>query len=219
MKGTGVTSSTAVLPNQALQVDPFPSIPDPVWRSSPSFGKVTVDSGKTRNLSPGYYTDLEIKGTANLAPGTYYIAEGGLKVRGGATIRGTGVTIILTSRTGKWDPAQVGDLDIAGNSTVNLTAPTSGPYSGLVLYRDRRAQWESGSSVKISGNNVSLWQGSVYAPTSNITFTGNTGMNTDCNQIVGFTVTFTGNSRFRNLCPPQSGAGAFGGGASARLVE
>jgi hypothetical protein len=89
----------------------------------------------------------------------------------------------------------------------------------LVIYRDRRATADGSTGLNISGDSNSLWQGSIYAPTSNILFTGNSGMNTDCVQIVGFTVSFAGNSMFRNICPPSAGAGAFGGGASARLVE
>lgn len=227
VKGTGVTASTVLMPNQASMADPFSSVPDPVaWDDDDDDG-VTVDSRRTVNLRPGFYKELEVKGTANLAPGTYYIAEGGLTVRGGAVINGDGVTIVLTSRRNRWDPASVGDLDVAGDATVNLVAPTTGPYAGLVVYRDRRAQLESGSAIKMSGNSDSRWQGSVYGPSSRIAFTGNTGLDTDCSQIVGYTVSFSGRSSFRNICPvgsllsafDGSGLGGTGTGAAPRLVE
>lgn len=216
--GSGVTSSTSIQTSQAVQDDPFEGVPNPTWMP-PGQGNVTVGSNQRRNLSPGYYTSLDIRGNATLAPGTYFIGAGGLQINGGSTVTGSGVTFVLTSSSNPFAPGSVGTARIAGNARINVTAPTSGPYAGLVIYRDRRATADGSTGLNISGDSNSLWQGSIYAPTSNIMFTGNSGMNTDCVQIVGFTVSFAGNSMFRNICPPSAGAGAFGGGASARLVE
>ena len=52
----------------------------------------------------------------------------------------------------------------------------------------------------------------------NITYQGNTGVNSNCMQIVVKRVSFTGNSSVNNTCPVNSGAGSFTG-QKIRLVE
>ena len=50
-------------------------------------------------------------------------------------------------------------------------------------------------------------------PRNELRMNGNSGINIDCLQIVGYRVTFSGNSNLRNICPAGSGAGAFRGTA------
>jgi hypothetical protein len=68
-----------------------------------------------------------------LNSGIYYIDGGGLSVNGGATITGSGVTLVFTKKTGNSWPT----VTINGNATVNLTPPKSGPTAGIVIFGDR----------------------------------------------------------------------------------
>ena len=217
--GSGLSQQTVVQPYQAAQRDPYASLANPTWPGSPAYGWRTVNSNTTANLSPGYYTGLEIRGIANLAPGVYVIGSGGLTTNAGATINGTGVTFIFTSSATPFSAGTVGRAKLVGGARTNLTAPTTGTYAGILMYQDRRASANNGTSMQISGNSGSTLQGAIYAPATEVQFTGNAGLDTRCAQVIGRYVTFTGNSNFQNVCPPSSGAGAFGGGASARLVE
>jgi hypothetical protein len=54
-------------------------------------------------------------------------------------------------------------------------------------------------------------------PGQEVEFTGTTGMNTNCLQLVARRLTFTGNSAISNVCPANSGAQSFTGTA-VRLV-
>jgi hypothetical protein len=43
-------------------------------------------------------------------------------------------------------------------------------------------------------------QGAVYMPQSNIQFTGNSATSNGCTQVIGLTVTFSGNSGLQSNC-------------------
>src|SRR5262249_27261524 len=56
--------------------DPLVSLPDPTTAGLPSRGSVTITSNTT--LQPGVYTNITVNsGTVTMAPGLYYINQGG----------------------------------------------------------------------------------------------------------------------------------------------
>lgn len=210
-------ADTVFQPYTVSQRDPFASLPDPLISGSPNNGDVR--SNQTRILSPGNYRGMNIQGNAVLLPGTYFIdgasngngnsGPGGLTIGSQATVTGVGVTFILTSST----PANGGSiagLKINGGATINLTAPSIGTYKGVLIYQDRRAT-TMGDSLQVNGNSLSTLQGAIYAPRNEVVMNGTTGMNTNCLQIVGYRLTFSGNSRITNVCPIGSSSGAFKG--------
>jgi len=117
--------------------------------------------------------------TVDLLPGTYWVT-GDLSVQSGAVIecsscdniRGIGVTIILTAQTNK-----VGAVSIAPNATLNLNAPRSGQFAGLVIAQDSNGlplgtTYTSNHSI-IGGTAGASLNGLVYFPRSSLTFHGN----------------------------------------------
>ncbi len=125
---------------------------------------------------------LDIKGSITLAPGLYIIDGGELKVTAGASLTGSGVTFLLTNSA---------RANLTGNSDITLSAPTSGPYAGLLLFGSRHG---TGVGHVVTGNTEWSLQGTVYTPTGAIDFTGNSTVSGGCLQIVADRVTFTGNS-------------------------
>ncbi len=211
---------TVFQPYSVAQRDPFAGLPTPSIPNSPNNGDVR--SNQTRNLTPGTYRGMDIQGTANLAPGIYYIdgrSQGnnanknlGFNVGSQGVVNGTGVTIVLTMSN---PPASgtsdlVAGMSINGGARINLSAPTSGDFKGVLFYQDRRAT-PLGEEVKVNGNILSSLQGAIYIPNNQVAFTGTAGMNINCMQIVGRRVVFTGNSAITNVCPANSGAAAFKG--------
>src|SRR3546814_104397 len=93
-----------------------------------------------------------------------------------------------------------------GGAEINLTAPTSGDYKGVVLYRDRRADV---IDVKFNGGAGFDFTGAIYMPTTNLEMLGNFEFNSQCLQLVGRILTFNGTAEIENNCPPASGASAF----------
>ncbi|MCF8709774.1 TadE/TadG family type IV pilus assembly protein [Rhizorhapis sp. SPR117] len=200
-------SGTALQPYTIAQPDPFADLPEPILPSCS--GKVTVQPTATRTLDPGCYRGMDLKGTVTLNPGIYYIEGSSFGVGSQATVIGDGVTIILTSSTAATNPGSIADVNINGGANIQLTAPTSGTYAGVVFYQDRRAT-DSGTN-KINGNASSKIQGAIYMPKQAVEFSGTSGMDTKCLQIVSRRVTFTGNNSITNQCPAGSGAESFTG--------
>lgn len=195
-------AGTQLFPYSVPQQDPYAGLPTPNISSSSNNGN--VQPNQTKTLSPGNYSGMDLKGNVTLNPGVYYVDGSTFSANSGAIITGTGVTIILTSKTAASSPSSIAQLNLNGNATLNLTAPTTGPYAGILFYQDRRAVDNGGSNV-INGNSGSTLQGAIYFPGQAISFTGNTGMNINCIKLVGYRLTFTGNSNVSNTCPAGSG--------------
>ena len=214
------TQDTVFQPYSVSQRDPFASLPTPNIAQSPNNGDVR--SNQTRNMTPGTYRGMDIQGTANLAPGTYFIdgrSQGnnqnknlGFNVGSQGRVTGTGVTIVLTMSN---PPASgtsnlIAGMNINAGARIDLTAPTSGDYKGVLFYQDRRAT-TLGEQAVVNGNALSRLQGAIYIPRNELRFNGTSGMNIACLQMIGYRMIFTGNSSITNVCPANSGASAFKG--------
>lgn len=113
------------------------------------------------------------------------------RINGNRTVTGVGVTLYFE---GKWN------VEANGNSFLNITAPTSGPLAGLAIFGSRASE----VNIDLSGNNGARVIGAVYSPNnaSDIVYTGSSVAYTagQCTQVIGGTVTFTGNSDFSTDC-------------------
>jgi hypothetical protein len=196
---------TLLLPSSGRQDDPFRNLPDPQV-PSPCGPEYSVQPNQTRTVSPGCYQGMDIKGTLIMQPGTYIINGGALKFGSQANVTGDGVTFVLTSSNAVSNPASIATLDMHGGAVLDIKAPATGTYTGVVMYQDRRATL---SNIHINGNSASRFQGAFYFPSQQVTFNGNTGMRTRCIQFVARRMVFSGNSRIENQCPEEEGSKAF----------
>lgn len=202
-------AGTVRIPYSVAQRDPFASLPSSFSLGTNKNGN--VGSNRTVALTPGTYNNFKIQGTANLSPGIYYINGTDFDIGAQAVLNGTGVIFILTGPSA----SNIAEAKVNGGAKLNITAPTSGTYAGVLFYQDRRAN--SGPVNKINGNSTSKLQGAIYFPKQELQFSGTAGMDIKCIQMVARRLTFTGNSTVTNVCPPGSGAQAFKGTA-VRLV-
>lgn len=138
---------------------------------------------------------IDLKGQVTFMPGLYIIEGGAFNINGGdlnamaaAAVNGSGVTFYLTSTA---------SLVLNGNVTLNLSAPTSGPFSGILFFGARNA---TGVSNIINGTSGSTLQGVIYTPASLINFKGDSKVTNGCTQVIGRLVTMTGNSTLRSDC-------------------
>jgi Flp pilus assembly protein TadG len=177
-------------------VDPYADVPNP----SASGTNQNACSGQcphgTATLDPGVYKNgmkLVAGATITLNPGTYYLQDD-LSIQGGATLTGSGVTLVFTSSNGtKYAAAKIN-----GNSTINLTAPTTGTTAGIVIFGDRGMP--STTSLKLNGGSTQYFGGAVYVPAGSIDYAGGASTSTSCTQIIADTVTFSGNSNVAINC-------------------
>src|SRR5437764_2984390 len=111
-------------------------------------------------------------------------------VNGGATVKGTGVTIVFTSSTG----SNYATASINGGANVNLTAPSSGPTAGIVFFGDRKAP--AGTVFKFEGGATQVFMGALYLPKGDVSFAGGSDTTTGCTKLIGNTIKFTGDTNF-----------------------
>ena len=209
--GSGITATNGVNQNVAAATDPYAAV------TPPSFSGCDANSlsiKTTVTLNPGVYCNgLKLDAGANvtLNPGTYYIDRGSLAVNGGATLSGTGVTIVFTSSTG----SSYASATINGGATLNLTAPTSGPTAGIVIYGDRNMP--TNTTFKFNGGAGQILGGAVYLPDASIDYSGGASSSTNCTQLVGDTINFSGNANLAVNCSAYDTKPI--GSAKASLVE
>jgi hypothetical protein len=147
-------------------------------------------NGNGSRLSAGRYCNgLSLSGNVTLDPGVYYIDGGTLRINSNASISGTGVTFVL---------ANGARVSMNGNATVNLQAPTSGTYSGILFMGDRDSS--GGQRNTFNGTAASRMTGAIYFPTQAVGYLGNFSGQNGCTQIVANTVEWTGSTTMRVDC-------------------
>ena len=129
--------------------------------------------------------------TVTFNPGTYVLAGGGLTVSGNSTLSGSGVTFYNTSGSGGYAPISLG-----GTGTVNLSAPTSGSYKGILFFQDPSVASSQTNGSSIVGNASSTFDGILYFPTTSLSYVGNSSSN-GYTFLIADTISLGGNATSR----------------------
>lgn len=156
----GAKNDGTAIYSPAPQTD-CPPLNDPLAsRAPPSVGSCLLNNLVITNalvLIPGTYCGgLKVAsgGSVFMLPGTYVIKDGPLTVTGGATLQGNDVSIYLASDESV--------LDIKNNSTINLSAPSTGPMAGILLFENRNAPLNR--SHNFQSRNAPNMLGTIYLP-------------------------------------------------------
>ena len=109
------------------------------------------------------------KGTANFTGGTYIIVGGGITTQDtNSIVTGSNVFIYNTYNSSN----AYGPINFNANSSVNLSAPNSGYYAGILAFQDRGC-CATMTSETFQGGATSTYQGTIYFPESLVNFAGN----------------------------------------------
>jgi len=151
-----------------------PAIPDPLaGMTMPNYGALSAKSNACTS-GPGIYDSLGLpNGPCTLQPGLYVI-YGPNHLSGDTAITALGVTLYFVCHTGTTPRAcnsgeSGGDLLMTGNSTLHITAPTSGPTAGLAAVSDRNNK----SEIGWRGNGTDANTGTVYFKSGTFDYRGN----------------------------------------------
>ncbi|MXQ10683.1 TadE/TadG family type IV pilus assembly protein [Microvirga makkahensis] len=144
-------------------------------------------------------------GSITFNPGLYII-EGEFAVSAGTTLVGSGVTFYM---------AKGASLKLNGGAQINLDAPAEGPFAGILFFGARDS---TVASHQVNGASGSAFNGAIYFPGSGIEYSGRAGSTGGCTQIIGKTVTFTGNSEVQSDCQ-ATGTRPIVTSQSVKLVE
>jgi|SRR5947209_1010967 len=142
--------------------------PDPNTLTQQSKKKTQYTSG-SYTLYPGVYTGgINASSTAGitLMPGIYYMDGGGFNFTGNGSLTGSGVMIYNAPTNGN-----SGGINISANGAVNLSAPTSGIYQGLLFFQARTAP----DTANVSGGSNMNLTGTFYFPNALLSVTGSAG--------------------------------------------
>jgi len=169
---TAFSCTTGGYLGQAYNYDPLPvvdcpRIEDPLaLRALPpsgacdNYGMYVEDSG---SVSPGTYCgDLNVDGDIQVEfePGIYYLRDSELIFQNGADITANGVSFVFEGNTARF---------IANpESSVNISAPTSGAYAGILMFKDKRYSQDSDHKFVISSLNADSLVGTIYLPNADL---------------------------------------------------
>jgi hypothetical protein len=172
--GTSVSGNAKVtgpLGKPGALGDPFAGLAAPV-AVGPVFS-VNLGGNSTQTISPGAYSSIAVSGNAKLTlnPGTYVIAGGGVSVSGNAGIAGAGVSFYNAGSNvipGSGTPI-FGGIGFTGNGLVQLSAPVTGTYAGVLVFQAR----DNTRALSLSGNAALGISGMIYAPKALLNIIGN----------------------------------------------
>jgi len=187
MTGQATIMDTSVTPNVSENPVNILNPGDPFVNSKePDISSLTAQSTSlpsNHTLNPGIYCGginwSNIGGaTITFNPGIYVMGGGGFSLSSSAAIKGAGITIYNTSgkNAGCGSGTSVGDISLTGQSSVNLSAPTSGATEGFLFFEDRTLGSIS-TTEKIVGGANSTFDGALYFKHGALTFAGNNSTN------------------------------------------
>ncbi|HEX2980810.1 MAG TPA: pilus assembly protein TadG-related protein [Anaerolineaceae bacterium] len=131
-------------------------------------------------LSPGKWTgQFPPNPVTNLQPGVYCV-NGDFRINSSQVLNGTGVMIYMVDGGINWN----------GGATINLTAPTSGVYQGLLIYVDPQGYGpvDSSDTIDLNGGANITFTGTIYAPNSAVNLLGNEDATALHSQVIGNTI-------------------------------
>lgn len=164
--------------------DPYATLPEPaIPPICEPVNEFAGPIGSTYTISGGRYCGgLIMKRTVTMEPGIYVVDGGNLEIQSSAVVDGAGVMVFLTNG------AQV---SIAASASVQLSAPTTGVYAGILIFSDPDNPYETHI---INGDSTSFFTGAIYAPSGHVEIAGSGSVGGGCTQVVASTVEITGDA-------------------------
>ncbi|MDB5349085.1 MAG: cya 2, partial [Planctomycetota bacterium] len=187
--------STTPVKGAAFVSDPLRSLPIPSAAGLTSYAAVNLGANSSLTINPGIYPAINVSASAKLAmnPGIYVITGGGFSVNGNGSVTGSRVMIYNAGNNYNGGTGMTyGGFTIGGSGTVNLSAPTSGTYSGIFLFQSR----DNARAISLSGAAAAALNGGViYAPAALLNLSGSAQLgasNQAASSLIVNQVLFTG---------------------------
>jgi hypothetical protein len=204
----GNVTISPVTTDASASTDPYASLP------MPAFGGCTFNNySKTGNgnvtLSAGTYCGgITLSGDLGVtfSPGVYVLQGGGLSLSGKLSpITGAGVTFYNSGISSSYPYS---GLDMSGNLVLNLSAPTTGTYAGMLFMQNPL----NTKTANMVGNAGATLAGNFYFPKNNLNLSGNTGTSIPMGAVIAQKVSVSGNTQLNmtNAYGPASGSNRVG---------
>jgi Flp pilus assembly protein TadG len=187
----GYTNSGQIAPSptpktgQSVTADPLATLPAPPAPTTCDHANFNINQppNATVEVYPGTYCGgINIGGqtSAHFHPGLYYVYGGGIIFQNNSS-NDTGTDVVFFNTDGHGIPGLVtsnyAPIHITGQSNVNLSAPTTGTYAGILFYKDRLYTAPSTSNTdQIDATTQPILVGTLYFPGDNLNLTGQGGI-------------------------------------------
>lgn len=183
---------------------PEPSLPSTCTTSG-------AQSGTKFSLKPGMHCDTTFNGspTVTFQPGLHII-KGRMILNSGATVVAEGVTFYF--------PDVNSEIRANGALTFTGTAPTAGPYKGILMFErtSNAANNTNKQQYIFNGSKGEVLEGIVYLPNRNVTYNSTTNQVNRITLVVNQMII---NSANWLMEPFTGGGGSSAGAASVRLLR
>ncbi len=211
--GTNLTECADPEPYSLNVADPYADVV--IAENVPAMPCQNLKSMKSKwdyYLEPGRYCSrVRASGAVYLTePGVYIFDGVDLEISSQYAYLGGRETTLIFTNGGLFKSGNGGEIDV--------TAPKSGPYTGIAFYYDPLTT-PMHTDVKINGNNYSSIEGVFYAPTVDLVYNGGSDGNSKCTSVIANTMILTGNASFTNTGCDPDGIREIGGGSGVALVE
>ncbi len=184
----GADTNGCVSPSISKAPTQMPWPPDPLIDGEPTqcatAGTFTSVSGVTTYQPGNYYGYNSFpvdNGTSILTPGVYCING---KIQANKDISGSGVFLYIRPGTNT-------SVSFSGGTDV-LTAPTSGPYAGFLIYQDWDVNTSTTQNCGIQGNSGSQYTGLIFVPYCQMTISGTSAPTGFAAQVIAYQLSLTG---------------------------
>ena len=131
--------------------------------------------------------NLNAGAEVELSSGYYIFDCGNIVINANAKFTGENVVLFLTGGA---------TLTFNGGATIQLSAPTTGIYEGILVFGDR----DDNVTHKINGNSSSNYNGAIYTSGAHLLYNGSSSIKGGCVQLVSDTIRIDGNTTLNADC-------------------
>src|SRR5262249_13887208 len=148
----------------AAVADPLAALPSPSTIGMTNYGAEVLAGSAQATINPGIYSQISVSKGAVLTmnPGIYIIEGGGFTATGSAVVNGSGVFLYTAGSNSPGSGGSFGGITIGNSATCNLSAPSTGPYAGILIFQSR----QNTRAFSLSGNAQPNLTGLIYAPSA-----------------------------------------------------
>lgn len=180
--GGGASITPAVVPSAGQVTDPWASMPVPAAGACQPF--VAMGNADVRTISPGCYSSIiSVAGAAKLTlnAGTY-VLQGGFNISNAGVMNANGgVTLYIGG----------GSAKVVGAGVVNLTAPSTGTYKGVLLWQAAT----DANAATLSNGGSEVLNGLLYFPGATLNYAGAGVVTGSTATLVAKKIAMTGSGR------------------------
>lgn len=153
-------STVAPLPadGKSAQADPLLDLPEPATGAC-NFTDFTVNTGQSVTMTPGVYcgnTVINSGATATLQAGHFTFRDGEFLINSMSRVTGSEVMLYFTGTNAR--------LNVNSDSELQITAPASGVYAGILVFQSRTTATTDAPAFTINSDGITRVEGTIYLP-------------------------------------------------------